>query len=247
MDEIQTLKKTFERNDRWSGWSGQAIVAGLALDIVVLLLFASDKSWIETAGGIFATLVIAAGVWFEIHFGHKASAASVRLQQISDEKIAEAEARAAEATQKAREAEERTERLRAIMELQQKPRDIGISDEMFLKALEGKPTASVELMYDPNVPDAYRLAIQIGILLGAARWQVDRNVKPIPTPLGFRTHGITLLGKTGPDSNSPGAIDALSDAIHKSKAEIGTNSGRDNSLPEGVIRLIIGPKTPTWL
>lgn len=112
MDESETLKSTFARNSRWSGWSGQAIVAGLVLDIVVLLLFAADKSWKETAAGIFATFVIGAGVWLEIHFGHKAETAAVRLQQISDERIAQFGKETAEANARALEAQLALEKFR---------------------------------------------------------------------------------------------------------------------------------------
>ncbi|HLW92606.1 MAG TPA: hypothetical protein VKS78_15080 [Roseiarcus sp.] len=54
---------------------------------------------------IVADLAIAVGVYMEIHFGRKASTAEAQLQQISDERVAAAEARAAEANRKAQEAQ----------------------------------------------------------------------------------------------------------------------------------------------
>src|SRR5829696_2341857 len=101
MNEIETLKESFETNGKYVEWSGQAVVAGLALDIVVLLIFASGKPLLETTASVFATIVIGAGVWLEVHFGRKAGAAARRLQQISDEEIAKLHARAAEANLKA--------------------------------------------------------------------------------------------------------------------------------------------------
>ena len=95
------LKDIFENNRRWAEWSAKVVVAGLALDIVVLLLFSANKSWLETTSGIFATFVIAAGVWAEIHFDGKSGDAATELQRISDEKIAESNAIAETARERA--------------------------------------------------------------------------------------------------------------------------------------------------
>lgn len=101
MTEKEDLKSIFENNRRWAEWSAKAIVIGLALDIVVLLLFSANKSFWEIVSGIFATLVIAAGVLAEIHFDGKAGDSASELQRVSDEKIAESNAIAEEARARA--------------------------------------------------------------------------------------------------------------------------------------------------
>jgi len=73
------------------------------VEVLVLLWFSAEKSWLETGLLIVANLIIAAGVFGEDHFAHRAGEVALRLQQISDEKVAEANARAAEANQKAQE------------------------------------------------------------------------------------------------------------------------------------------------
>jgi len=65
MDE-EELRRSFARNRRIASRFGKLIVVGLSLDIVFLLVFAENKSWKKTLAGIFATAVIAAGVWFEL-------------------------------------------------------------------------------------------------------------------------------------------------------------------------------------
>jgi hypothetical protein len=135
MDEGE-LKRSFARNRRLADRFGKLIVVGLSLDIVFLLIFAENKSWKEILAGIFATAVIAVGVWFEIHFGGKAEDDALNLQQISDQKIAEADARAAEANQKAEEARLELARLRT-------PRRELLRDKRSLIAEALKPFANV--------------------------------------------------------------------------------------------------------
>jgi hypothetical protein len=135
MDEGE-LKRSFARNRRLADRFGKLIVVGLSLDIVFLLIFAENKSWKEILAGIFATAVIAVGLWVEIHFGGKAEDDALNLQQISDQKIAEADARAAEANQKAEEARLELARLRT-------PRRELLRDKRSLIAEALKPFANV--------------------------------------------------------------------------------------------------------
>lgn len=104
MDEIQNLKESFERDGNWAELSAWAIIGGLALEVCLLLWFSKDRSSFETLSLIAANGIIAGGVFGEIHFGRRVATVSKRLQQISDEKVAEATARASEANQKAQEA-----------------------------------------------------------------------------------------------------------------------------------------------
>ena len=88
------------RNELFDDWGAWLVVFGLALEIA-LAIFADDlKPSYERWGTVFATTVIAIGVWMEIHFG-----GIVR---------AEANARAAEAEAHLVDAKVELERLKAL-------------------------------------------------------------------------------------------------------------------------------------
>jgi hypothetical protein len=86
--EVSALKIAFSTNNEWFEWSTIVVLAGLVFELVVLLVFHKTASWRETSVLIAGTLIIAIGVAGEWHFGSKASAAALRLQAISDERVA---------------------------------------------------------------------------------------------------------------------------------------------------------------
>jgi len=93
------LRGEISINEARAEWGAWAIVVGLVFEVVIALTvsFDIDKKWIDNWGAVIADCLIALGVYAEIHFGRKASGAARELQQRSDVKIAEADARAAEA------------------------------------------------------------------------------------------------------------------------------------------------------
>lgn len=103
-DDPGKLKNIASANSELVRWSAKVIVGGLIGEVLVLLWFSAERSWLETGLLIITNLVIAVGVFGEDHFAHRAGEVGLRLQQISDEKVAEAGARAAEAERKAAEA-----------------------------------------------------------------------------------------------------------------------------------------------
>jgi len=86
--EVSALKAAFSFNNDWFEYSTIVVLGGLVFELVTLLAFHKTASWREKAVLIAGTLVIALGVAGEWHFGSKASAAALRLQAISDEKVA---------------------------------------------------------------------------------------------------------------------------------------------------------------
>jgi hypothetical protein len=86
--EISALKLAFSTNNEWFEWSTIVVLAGLVFELVTLLAFHKTASWREKSILIAGTLIIAIGVAGEWHFGSKASVAALRLQAISDEKVA---------------------------------------------------------------------------------------------------------------------------------------------------------------
>lgn len=98
------LREEIFHNETRSEFGAWAVVVGLVIEVILAIAFRSDKSFIENWAPVLADCLIALGVYCEIHFGRRVKTAAEELQRLSDEKIAEAEARASEANQKAQEA-----------------------------------------------------------------------------------------------------------------------------------------------
>ena len=147
-----------------------------------------------------------------------------------------------------------------------------LDPKRFVSQLEGKPKSRVELLYNPYDSEAWDLAIQIYASLGqgtsdqkGAGWVVSI---PLPIPLGAGMNldrspemrfappsvrfdgahgifGITFLAKSlSPD---PPALDPLWQALFASispheNAFISSSIESDNSLPDDVIEIVVGPK-----
>ena len=194
------VSKTAQRT-RLSAW---IIVAGLFAEILVLLVYSAEKSWLETALLIICNFIIVAGVLGEDRFAHKAGDASSRLQQISDDKVSKAENRASSSMALAANASGRAsmaqreiakanlraaqlekEAAQAKLALEQLRARIGprrINEELFLKELEGKPPFPVEVMFPKDDGETFQLAVQLVSLLQKAGW-TNSDLKPV-TP-GF--------------------------------------------------------------
>jgi hypothetical protein len=89
--EVEALKVAFATNTNWVEWAAFAVFVGLLGDIAVILIFDffdKDKSWWEIILGGVASAIIAAGVWGEPHFGHRATDASGQLQAILEKQAA---------------------------------------------------------------------------------------------------------------------------------------------------------------
>src|SRR5271166_3595381 len=92
MLDVASLKTAFSTNTSYAELATIAVFIGLLGDIIVILafdLFDPEKSWWEIGLAGTASLIIAAGVWSEWHFGHLATHASTQLQQYSEGQIAE--------------------------------------------------------------------------------------------------------------------------------------------------------------
>ena len=82
----------------------RAVVVALIFEALVLWEYAGNKPLRETVLFIACDLLLAIAIYGEITFGNKLSAAQAGLQRLSDQKVAESNERAAEATRKAEEA-----------------------------------------------------------------------------------------------------------------------------------------------
>jgi hypothetical protein len=107
MDERERLKTEFSRRRDRVKIGARILFLGLGLEIIVLLAFAKDKPWCETASFILSVIVVIVGIWIENVAGDQAEDVGVELQRLSDEEIARSTARSDEANQKAADAEAR--------------------------------------------------------------------------------------------------------------------------------------------
>ena len=96
-DNENHLTASISVNENLSKYCGWAVVAGLIVDVYLAWEYQGHSTWIENWGPVFANVLIALGVFGEIHFAGRVSKSEEELRRKSDEKVAEANARAAEA------------------------------------------------------------------------------------------------------------------------------------------------------
>jgi len=139
-----------EALERWSARATLVILAGIIIDLVLLIVFPSEHWW-ETIGGVSATVLIGIGLGIEYFVILRAIVATGEAQRESDQQIAEASARAAQADARAAIANERAaslehEAAQARLELQRLKSTVAWRTvsaqqrEILLKTLKGIST-----------------------------------------------------------------------------------------------------------
>ena len=184
-------------------------------------------------------------------------------QKDADKKIKAADERIAEFNTRAKEAELELAQIRQRMA----PRNI--KGEQFLKALEGKPKAPVEILFVRDDGEAFSLSLQIRDWLRQASWLVEeprpitpddvssRLVQnhPLAMAAGGQPQGVSLFLRAESqadfdrenddpfDSHAPVNTPrkALSRALLGSLGTISGGMSDENGRP-GVLRVIVGPK-----
>jgi len=96
-DNDNQLQISVSVNENFSKYCGWTVVAGLLIEVCLAWKYRGHATWMENWGPIFADALIALGVFGEIYFAGRVSKSEKALRRISDEKVAEANARAAEA------------------------------------------------------------------------------------------------------------------------------------------------------
>jgi hypothetical protein len=91
------LRDDVERNESRSKWAAWVLVAGLVVEVALAFNFSEGKTPLENWSPVLADIMVALGVFGEIHFSGKAARAQKALQSISDGKLAEALDRASKA------------------------------------------------------------------------------------------------------------------------------------------------------
>jgi hypothetical protein len=192
--EDNDLKSISDFNSRLADRLALLILAGLTVDIAAV--FVLGKSWLEYILTIGANALIFFGVWGELYFAKRA-------READDGRVAEANARAAEAQLE-------TERLRAANLAVQKlltPRRITLmpKDEneaplrrALLNTMEKFAGTKALLQWIPDF-EAKTLACDIADILVRVNWQVEAigESSPIVSP-GLIREGVYLLTQEGP-------------------------------------------------
>jgi hypothetical protein len=98
------LRESIESCERAAEQGGIAVIIGLVIEVALAACHPPFDSFAGIWGAVIADSLVALGVAGEVLFSRMGSARQRELQRRSDEKVAEAEARASEANQRAQEA-----------------------------------------------------------------------------------------------------------------------------------------------
>lgn len=179
------------------------VIFGLVAEVIILLWFSDEKSRLENALLIAATLIIAAGVWVEDHFAHKAGGATERLTKLSDERIAESERLAGEANERAAGLEKEAaalalelERTKALLRW----RTISPTQAASIIAELRGSGLRVTLAVDSDEPEAAKFGKAVEVVLRGARVLTGMRRGSIGTTRGPAIPpGLNVCGEPGAD------------------------------------------------
>ena len=104
--EEEILLDSVSRFETSAKLCGGLVVLGILLEALLALRFSDQKDTFRNLAPVFANLLVAGGVWGELHFGGKRSKTEERLREMSKGEVAAANERATQA-------ELATEKLRA--------------------------------------------------------------------------------------------------------------------------------------
>lgn len=173
--------------------------------------------------------------------------------------IAAANAKSAEANEKAKVAELKLEQLR---------RDVGprqLNRAGFLSALAGQPSAPVEIFYLRDDPECFELAQQVRVALTDAGWHAGllqpipqpngRNADPAATAIDGQPSGVTVVVAAISEAEASATENqifgrdwvrtpwtVLSFAVQQGLGKVAGHAGGPNAPPHGVLRLVVSPR-----
>lgn len=213
--------------------------------VIVGLVF---EDWIASLLGM-GQVAVVVGVMIEGLGDGAIFLASGKLQMIQESELEHMRLETAQATQKQTEAALRLEQLKKQVAWRHIPAD------EFLKALQSGPKARmVNILYLRDDPECWCLAKEFLDVLNRAHWPFGfpEPIKPNETlpfsmypsteSIGANPTGISVeVNKLKfPDREDTTAFGVLTNAIVDT---LGGVSPRENkSLPDGVFRIILGPK-----
>ncbi len=244
---LDNLKKLLVANNRYADWCTFGVFVGLLVEYTVLLFpkWKDLHRW-EKLFTLIAAIAIAGGVWGEYHFGSAAADAAIEVENISEQKVAEAQLEASEAQRDAKASDLARVQLEAkLLKLRKtlEPRRLtGEQKEILRKVLESEPTpvAILSRMFDSEAAD---FAGDLASALNAAHW------KSVEFPTWTESKYGVFVGALA-DTKAP-QIELLSHALEKAGVHnrIITISGDEinDAAPHfqsHVLCLLVGKKPP---
>ena len=244
------IKSEIEDNESRAEWGAWAIVVGLVIEIVLAVgvSLGIDKKGLENWGAVVADCLIALGVYCEIHFGRKASTGNVELRRRSEERVAEANARAAAANQKAQEAILELARFKAPRVLTQEQRG------RIVEKLKRFSDTEYDIAISDSDPEILSFVFTVELVLSSAGW-VELNWQGSGQALIRQGQSLIRLGASvtnvviGVHVNQPPKLlecaSVLSDAL--TAEDIDATAGRHvphemSSTNANAIHILIGRK-----
>lgn len=211
----------------------------------------------QTTGNLLVTI----GVASEVVIAARIARLSRRSEEIADREIAELREVAATAETRttelqidlanARERQADAERLLVDLRLDSVPRSMMFDWQTFSAVLESSPKGTIEVLYPPENSEAFELAGLVIRCFVATGWNVPTDIIPIPEdPTGLNPGIVLAGGRSGITIRAAGAIDGPFKAAVDAFKAVAKKGGRQYQprasssmdTPEGVVRIIIGPK-----
>jgi len=159
----------------------------------------------------------------------------------------------------------RKETAQAKLELQQLRFPRRLDFEKLKAAIQGVPPQFFEVLYDQSAADGSGLAFNIFVALASIGWRTDQKLPapltpqqgpadlrdvyqllPLTQQAGGSAWGVSVVTK-GPISEDPKVPErilgtALLESVASPIQMVG--GGKDDTMPAGKIRVIVGPKLP---
>jgi len=158
-----------------------AVIVGVALETPAV--FGKEENqgrWVRRAGRA-GHVILVLGLAGEIHFGAAIAEWETRFRVHARKQMARLEKKAADANERAAKLENEN------LELWRRVRPRRVDGAALVAALKNAPPATVEILYRPDDPEAYGVALQLMRWIGPGEngdgggWDVE---KPSPIPLG---------------------------------------------------------------
>jgi len=224
------------------------VVVGVIAELAIAAWHPPYDSFWEQWGSSVANGLIAIGVAFEIKFGQMAGLRQSELRRRSEEKVAEANLRAATALEGAK---------RAYQTAKENAEPRQIKPKEFNGYIEMAQPAKAEILYVRDCADCLWLAFGIMATLKGAKWEIVKY-GPLEQPTGDKAHlsaavaagaavqgGVTMLGKPPldwVDFKKPFAALHAALVCGGVGGDPALNCMADDKLPEGLIRIIVAPR-----
>jgi hypothetical protein len=184
-------------------------------------------------------------------------------RQDSDERITELNKGAARLSAEAEAA--RKETASAQLQLQQIRFPRRLDSDKLRAGIAGMPSQFFEVLYDQSAADGSGLAFEIFVTLASVGWKTDQKLPaplapqqgpdnlrdvyqllPLTQQSGGSAWGVSVVTK-GPISEDPKAPERIlgGTLLTSVASPIQTvGGGKDETMPAGKIRIIVGPKLP---